>query len=409
MGKTKKSKTPKTRKARTKNQVSKPRKCCRTSTTAKSNYGALNERNRLVPMSSYNPNDLEEINYIDFGEIKKDGHTIPLYVKVDQSFPKDIGLSRAHRTFQEFVDGMRGLNSYTNELFGRGRENDFLKFLLSQLSKLGAVELSEIIKTIKNIHDAVKSLTEQQIDEIKSTQTDEMAIKLWEEYLALDVTANETSQETAENAAEIQETSASVANQTTQVNANPEKRENQSISTMPNVIAMIEKICNAQEKSEIIALSQSEEIPDLAFGYKELSEVLRMFYKQSPVSNKERLKYIYGFLYIYIFDEMDFWNMFYHIVDALLRSHSFNCDCGTHGIDPLILAEHVVLMGISFEEIICNGIAKTLGNDLEQYKECFIPEVAKPIREKIIAYFTSDDFKAIVKMTEHLTGNYING
>ena len=46
MAKHKKTKTAKTRKARTKNQVGKPRKYCKTSITAKSNYSAPNEQRK---------------------------------------------------------------------------------------------------------------------------------------------------------------------------------------------------------------------------------------------------------------------------------------------------------------------------------------------------------------------------
>ena len=76
-------------------------------------------------------------------------------------------------------------------------------------------------------------------------------------------------------------------------------------------------------------------------------------------------------------DSDKFWSDFMEQVNTLLDSRRFWRDCEGMGCKPEYVAEHVVFLGSAMiKKVLKEGVARTLGSDIQLYKDRISPKEA---------------------------------
>ena len=93
--------------------------------------------------------------------------------------------------------------------------------------------------------------------------------------------------------------------------------------------------------------------------------------------NKVKLESIEHFIPTISPDSLKFWADYMDEVNILLDSRKFGKECADLGIDPTVLATHIIFLGVGTRNnVLKNGIKNTIGNDYHMYDKQFLPEEA---------------------------------
>ena len=93
--------------------------------------------------------------------------------------------------------------------------------------------------------------------------------------------------------------------------------------------------------------------------------------------NKVKLESIEHFIPTISPDSLKFWADYMDEVNILLDSRKFGKECADLGIDPTVLATHIIFLGVGTRnKVLKNGIKNTIGNDYHMYDKQFLPEEA---------------------------------
>lgn len=108
-----------------------------------------------------------------------------------------------------------------------------------------------------------------------------------------------------------------------------------------------------------------------------IAQARPVFNVQLEKSNLVKLKCIEKFMHAAYADSDKFWSDFMEQVNILLDSRRFWRDCEGMGCKPEYVAEHVVFLGSAMiKKVLKEGVARTLGSDIQLYKDRFSPKEA---------------------------------
>ena len=108
-----------------------------------------------------------------------------------------------------------------------------------------------------------------------------------------------------------------------------------------------------------------------------ITKARRTFEKQLHKDNKVKLESIEHFIPTISPDSLKFWADYMDEVNILLDSRRFGKECADLGIDPTVLATHIIFLGVGTRnKVLKNGIKNTIGNDYHMYDKQFLPEEA---------------------------------
>ena len=114
-----------------------------------------------------------------------------------------------------------------------------------------------------------------------------------------------------------------------------------------------------------------------------IAQARPVFNVQLEKSNSVKLKCIEKFMHAAYADSDKFWSDFMEQVNTLLDSRRFWRDCEGMGCKPEYVAEHVVFLGSAMiKKVLKEGVARTLGSDIQLYKDRISPKAAFCMIEK---------------------------
>ena len=108
-----------------------------------------------------------------------------------------------------------------------------------------------------------------------------------------------------------------------------------------------------------------------------IAQARPVFNVQLEKSNAVKKKCIEKFMHAAYADSDKFWSDFMEQVNTLLDSRRFWRDCEGMGCKPEYVAEHVVFLGSAMiKKVLKEGVARTLGSDIQLYKDRISPKEA---------------------------------
>lgn len=107
-----------------------------------------------------------------------------------------------------------------------------------------------------------------------------------------------------------------------------------------------------------------------------LSKAKKIYDVQVGKSNEVKLNCLNRFMFAEYNDEVNFWKEYAWHVNRLLDSRKFCKSCVLRGLEPQIVAEHIVYQGSSaVHKVLEDGLEKYIGGGIDEYRNRFTPNV----------------------------------